>query len=71
MTIAEALLQEINTLPEQKQAEVLAFARFLKIGLSDEQRFKSALLAARRIAKSHDITDADIEEEILQTRRDC
>ena len=68
MTIQEALLRELKTLPEQQQAEVLAFARFLKIGLSDTQRFNMAVTKARRTASARGITEADITEEIYHVR---
>ena len=64
MTITETLILELETLSEQQQAEVLAFARFLKIGLSDEHRFTMALQKARRTASERGITAKDITAEI-------
>ena len=69
MTITESLLREIQILPEQQQAEVLSFARFLRFGLSDDQRFESALHQARGIARERGITEVDISTEIEKVRQ--
>ena len=73
MTIKEALLNEIETLPEPRQADVLAYVRFIKIGLADpatlERQFGDALDRARLIAAQRQITDADIEAEVQAVRR--
>lgn len=69
MTITESLLVEIQALSEQQQAEVLAFARFLKIGLSNEHRFKTAIQKARRTASERGITVEDITAEIEMVRQ--
>ena len=73
MTIKEALISEIETLPEPRQADVLAYVRFIKIGLADpatlERQFADALDRARLIAVQRQITDADIEAEIQAVRR--
>lgn len=72
MTIKEAVVSEIESLPEPRQADVLAFIRFLKIGLTDqqtiEQRFDDALARARLIAAERGITEQDIAEEIQAVR---
>ena len=72
MTVKEALLREIETLPEQNQAEVLAYVRFVKIGLADirvvNERFDSALTLARARAKERGITEKEIAEEIAAAR---
>ena len=72
MTLTEILAREIETLPEDRQADVLAFVRFLKIGLADtatlEQRFQAALTEARRQAAVRGITDDDIAAEIEAVR---
>jgi hypothetical protein len=74
MTVKEALLREIDSLPEQKQADVLAYVRFVKIGLADrrvlEERFDSALVSARASARERGITDKDIAEEIESVRKE-
>lgn len=72
MTLAEILAREIDTLPEDRQADVLAFVRFLKTGLADtatlEQRFQTALTEARRQAVTRGITNDDIAAEIQAAR---
>ena len=72
MTLKEALLTEIETLPEARQADVLAYVRFIKIGLADpatlERQFAEALNRARLIAAQRQITDADIEGEVQAVR---
>jgi len=72
MTLQEAILREIESMPEERQAEVLAYVRFLKIGLADkatvEREFDAALAAARQIAAQRGITEADIADEIRAVR---
>jgi len=72
VTLKERIIREIETLPEPKQADVLAFIRFLKIGLADidalEQRFTDALARARATALERGITEQDIDEEIQEAR---
>jgi len=66
------LLREIATLPESRQADVLAFVRFLKISLKDddelERDFDEAIKNARATALKYNITDEDIEAEIRAVR---
>jgi tRNA A-37 threonylcarbamoyl transferase component Bud32 len=68
----QMLLKEVSTLPESRQADVLAFVRFLKISLPDEEKikkeFQEALAQARATAKRLNITDEDIENEIRAVR---
>ena len=70
--LKEAILREIENLPEPKQADVLAFIRFLKIGLADEQtveeRFTIAVARARAIAQERGITEQDINNEVEAVR---
>ena len=72
MSLKETIVQEIETLPEKRQADVLAFVRFLKIGLADEQtverRFTDALARAQAIAQERGITEQDIEDEVRAVR---
>jgi len=67
-TVREAILREIENLSEAKQADVLIFIRFLKIGLVDEQtveqRFTDALARGRAIAQERGITERDINREV-------
>ena len=70
--LKDTILEEIEALPEWRQAEVLAFVRFLKIGLADEktieQRFGDALARVRAIAQERGITEQDVESEIRAVR---
>ena len=72
LNLKETIVQEIETLPETRQADVLAFVRFLKIGLADEQtierRFVDALSRAQAIAQERGIAEEDIEAEIKAVR---
>jgi len=68
----QILLKEIATLPEARRADVLAFVRFLKISLPDEEKirdeFKEALEDARATALKYNITEQDINAEIRAVR---
>lgn len=68
----QTLLKEVATLPESRQADVLAFVRFLKIRLPDEEKirkeFQEALVDARATAKRLNITEEDINNEIRAVR---
>ncbi|MCQ3936485.1 MAG: hypothetical protein DPW18_05490 [Chloroflexi bacterium] len=59
-TFEQTLLREISTLSESRQADVLAFIRFLKISLPNEEKiskdFKEALQDARATAEANNIT---------------
>jgi len=72
MTLKEALIREIETLPADRQEDVLAFVRFLKIGLAEtqpsDQQFADALARARAIASERGITEQDIDAEIRAVR---
>ena len=72
LNLLETLVHEIETLPETRQADVLAFVRFLRLGLADEQtverRFADALARAQTIAQERGITEEDIEAEIKAVR---
>ena len=67
----EALLQELEDLPEEKIVKVLDFVRFLKAQKDEDEmamRFAKALEEARAIARSRGITDEDVLEEIKAVR---
>ena len=68
----ETLLREVSTLPESRQADVLAFVRFLKISLPDNEKiksdFKESLKDARETAQRLNITEEDIDAEIRAVR---
>jgi len=68
MTIFEqTLLREVSTLPESRQTDVLAFIRFLKIGLKDddelEREYDEAIKDARATAQKYNITQDVIDAE--------
>ena len=71
-TFEQTLLREVATLPESRQADVLAFVRFLKISLKDdselEQEFDEAVEDARATALKYKITQEDIDAEIRAVR---
>jgi hypothetical protein len=68
----ETLLRELATLPESRQADVLAFVRFLKMSIPGEEQirkdFKDALEDARATATEYNITGEDIDAEIRAVR---
>ena len=68
----QTLLREIATLPESRQADVLAFVRLLKVRLPDKERtrheFKDALKEARATARQFQLTQEDIAAEIQAVR---
>ena len=68
----QTLLEEVATLPESRRADVLAFIRFLKISINDdealEREFDEAIKDARATAVKYDITEEDIEAEIRAVR---
>jgi hypothetical protein len=72
MSVKDALLREIETLPESRQADVLTYVRFLKIGLAEPQqveaRFAEALAELRRQAAQRGLSETEIEAEIQAVR---
>ncbi len=71
-TFEQTLLREVSTLPESRQADVLAFVRFLKISLKDdgelEREYDEAIKEARATALKYKITEEDIDAEIRAVR---
>ena len=71
-TFEQTLLREVATLPESRQADVLAFIRFLKVSLPDGEKikadFKEALKDARETAQRLNITQEDVDAEIRAVR---
>ncbi|MBI2333068.1 MAG: hypothetical protein HYU84_13080 [Chloroflexi bacterium] len=71
-TFEQILLREVSTLPEDRQADVLAFVRFLKVSMPNKETIKKefleALSEARAIAKENNITQDDIDAEIRASR---
>lgn len=68
----QTLLEEVAALPESRRADVLAFVRFLKISIRDdetlEREYDEAIKDARTTAIKYDITEEDINAEIRAVR---
>jgi len=68
----QMLLKEVATLPESRRADVLAFIRFLKISIRDdeglEREYDEAIQDARATALKYNITEDDINSEIRAVR---
>jgi hypothetical protein len=71
-TFESTILRELNDLPEARRADVLAYIRFLKLGLADEKalekRFNESWKKVRVRAKKLKISQADINREIRAVR---
>ena len=72
ITFEQTLLREVATLPEYRRADVLAFIRFLKIGVKDddelEREYDEAIKDARATAQKYNITQDVIDAEIRAVR---
>jgi hypothetical protein len=71
----ETLLKEVASLPRNRRADVLAFVRYLKLSLPDEElqfekRFDRALKSIRARARKLNVTAEDIDAEIRAVRED-
>jgi hypothetical protein len=68
----QTLLKEVASLPESRRADVLAFIRFLKISIKDdeslEREYDEAIKDARATGLKYSITEEDIEAEIRAVR---
>ncbi len=68
----ETLLREVAALPKSRRADVLAFVRYLRLSLMDddelERRYDAAVEQIRETAKRYDIVEPDIEAEIRAVR---
>jgi len=68
MPVREAILRELDELPEARQAEVLAFLRYLRIGMADrtdvDRGFAEVLAVIRRTASERGLTERDVESEV-------
>ena len=73
-TFEQTLLREVSTLPESRQSDVLAFIRFLKISIRDddslEREYDEAIKDARATALKYNITEDDINAEIRAVREE-
>jgi len=71
-TFEQTLVNEISTLSESRRADVLAFIRFLKISMRDddelEQEYDDAIQDARATAQRYNITQDVIDAEIRAVR---
>ena len=70
----QTLLREVATLPPSRRADVLAFIRYLRLSLMDDQelerRYDAALEIARETAEQYQIDEQDIAQEIQAVRRE-
>lgn len=68
----QTLLNEIADLPANRRADVLAFVRYLRISLMDEDelelQYDTTSKEIRKTAKRYNITAKDIEDEIREVR---
>lgn len=68
----QTLLNEVAALPLDRRADVLAFVRYLRLGLMDDaeidRRFDAALESIRERAERYNITEKDVEEEVRAVR---
>ncbi len=71
----QTLLHEVAALPPSRHADVLAFVRYLKLSIPNEEmelekRFDKALKTIRARAKELNITQKDINAEIRAVREE-
>ncbi len=70
----QTLLREVAALPQARRADVLAFVRYLRISLMDddelESRYDAALQSIRETAQRHNLTEQDVNEEIRAVRQE-
>ncbi len=71
--LEQTILREIVALPKDRQANVLAYIRFLKYGLDAdnkeiENRFTKSWKKVRTRAKKLGITQEDIDSEVQAVR---
>jgi len=66
------LLQEVSALLPARRADVLAFARYLRISLMDddeiERRYDAAIQEVHETAQHYNIAEKEVEEEIRAVR---
>jgi hypothetical protein len=71
--LEQVIMREIATLPESRLTNVLAYIRFLKLGLADDaeidRRFDASWKRVRARAKKLKITPDEIEAEIRAVRK--
>jgi hypothetical protein len=68
----KTLLDEVAALPTSRRADVLAFVRYLRISLMEEEeierQYDAAIEKIRETAQIYGITEKDIEAEIRAVR---
>jgi len=68
----QTLLQEVAALPKSHRADVLAFVRYLRISLMDdneiERQYDASVKNIRRTGRRYQITSEVIEDEIRAVR---
>jgi hypothetical protein len=73
-TFEQTLLEEVSSLPKSRRADVLAFVRYLRISLMNddelEHRYDAAIKKTRETAKKFNITEKDVEEEVRAVREE-
>ena len=72
--LEQIIMREVAELPENRLPSVLAYVRFLKLGLdADKQeiadRFEQSWARVRARARELNITEQDIEAEIRAVRQ--
>ncbi len=72
-SLEQTIMREIATLPADRQTNVLAYIRFLKLGLDMDEaeieaRFEKSWKRARARAKTLGIAQEDIQTEIRSVR---
>ena len=72
MSVKDELLKEIETLSESQQAQILAYVRFIRLGLGQPQsikeRFDKAVAEIRQDAAGRGLSEAEIEAETKSVR---
>jgi hypothetical protein len=73
--LEQTIMQEISSLPENRLTNILAYVRFIKLGLDNdpqtiEERFDKSWKRVRARTKKLKITEKDIEEEIRAVREE-
>ena len=73
--IEQTILREITALPKTRYADVLAFIRYLKLSIPEEEiefekSFERALRSIRARGKKLKISQEEIEAEIQAVRKE-
>lgn len=72
--LEQIIMREIAALPPSRRVDVLAFVRYLRLSLMNdnelERRYDAVIEQMRETAKQYHITEKDIEEEIRAAREE-